>query len=91
MPAPLSATESSRVVAMRGRTTFQGKVPVAAGAKKLSAYVHVKAFLVADTHGAEMVDRRYAEGARILLAERWDNLDGVAGRNYAFDIAAPQN
>lgn len=84
----LTAASGSRVVPLPGRTSYEGTLALPKGAKSLASYMHVRAFLKVDySKYGEVMDRRYPDGARILLRERWDNLGNVPGQNYERAIA----
>jgi hypothetical protein len=82
---PLSANAKSRLLTANGRTAYEGLLAVPAGAKKVEAYFHVKAFLVVNYDKFSNVGwRKYGQGERLLVREKWDNLNGVANSNYSF-------
>jgi hypothetical protein len=73
---------SSRLL-LSPRTAFESTLHAEEGARALSAYFHVKVFLAVDyARYGNVTSRRYAQGDRVLLRERYDNADGVAFRNY---------
>lgn len=79
----LTAAEASRVVPLPGRKSYEGKIALPKGATNLASFMHVRAFLKVDySKYGEVMDRRYADGARILMRERWDNVGNAAGQNY---------
>jgi hypothetical protein len=83
----LPATSESRLLPRGGRTSYETKLPLPAGARKLSTYFHVKAYLVADyTRYGNITWKKYADGARVLVREKWDNKDGQPGQNYDFTL-----
>ncbi len=88
--APLAPTTTSRVLRAQGRTAYETSLFVPQFPHKLDMYFHVKAFLVVDyaRYGANVKTRRYNQGDRILVRERWDNLGGNANANYEFPIDA---
>jgi hypothetical protein len=82
---PLTANAKSRLLSASGRTAYEGLVAVPAGAKKVETYFHVKAFLVVNYDKFTNVGwRKYGGGERLLVREKWDNLNGVANSNYSF-------
>jgi hypothetical protein len=85
---PLNATTRSRVVNGQGRTAYETTIYATQNATKLDLYFHVKAFLVVDysKYGNSVVSRRYNQGDRILVRERWDNLNGQAFQNYELPV-----
>jgi hypothetical protein len=69
-----------------GRTGFERKLSVPAGATRLSMYFHVKAYLVADYTGyGGITEQWYAQGSRNLVREKWDNPSG-SYTNYDFSL-----
>jgi hypothetical protein len=71
------------------RTAYETTLHAPAGARKLSAYFHVKVYLVVDySRWNNVTWRRYNQGDRILLRDRYDNRDGVAFQNYELPIEA---
>ena len=73
---------SSRLV-LAPRTAFEATLHAPEGARTLAAYFHVKVFLAVDyARYGNVTSRRYHQGDRVLLRERYDNPDGVAFRNY---------
>jgi hypothetical protein len=90
---PLTAAASPRVLDLAGRTAYQATLYPPTSNSTLSVYLHVKAYLVADYSAVtgSSVTEWYAQGARILLAEKWDNPNGTAFANYDFPVAlAPE-
>ena len=88
--APLTPTTTSRVLRAQGRTAYETSIYVPQYPHKLDVYFHVKAFLVVDysRYGSSVKTRRYNQGDRILVRERWDNFGGNANANYDFPIDA---
>jgi hypothetical protein len=85
--APLPATPTSRLLPPFGRTGYEAPISVPATATKVDLYLHVKATLIVDyTKYQNVTERRYAQGDRILMREKWDNAGGVAGQNYALGV-----
>lgn len=82
---PLTANAKSRLLPPYGRIAYEGQLAVPNGAQKLEVYFHVKTFLVVDyAKFSNVVDRRYAQGARLLVREKWDNENGTYADNYDF-------
>lgn len=80
----LTPNASSRLLPL-GRTAFETSLAIPAGAKSLKMYFHVKAFLVVDySKYPNATWKRYADGERILVRERWDNENGVVHDDYDF-------
>jgi hypothetical protein len=85
---PLVANAHSRLLP-QNRTAYEGRIFVPQGAQSLQLYFHVKAFLKVDYSKHQNVrSRRYAEGARLLVSERWDNENGATHDNYDFATEA---
>lgn len=79
---------ASRLV-LSPRTAFETTLHAPAGARSLSAYFHVKVFLTVDySRYGNVLSRRYAQGDRVLLRDRYDNLNGVAYQNYQLPLEA---
>lgn len=82
---PLTASSKSRLLQAVGRTAYEGQLALPASAKKLEIYFHVKTFLVVDyTKFSHVGWRKYEQGARILVREKWDNENGAYADNYDF-------
>ena len=89
--APLPQTSTSRLLPPFGRTAFEAKLNVPENATKLSLYAHVRAILVVDySKYSNVTERRYNQGDRILMREKWDNEGGVAGQNYELGVEPRQ-
>jgi len=83
----LAARAGSPLVG-NGRTSYETTLRVPAGARRMSVYFHVKTYLVANYASyPSATHRRYAEGERVLVRERWDNPSG-AFTNYDYDLEA---
>jgi hypothetical protein len=81
----LAANAASRLMPPSGRVAYEGSVAIAAGAKKLEIYFHVKTFLKVDYSKYQNIKwQKYAPGDRILVREKWDNENGVAFDNWDF-------
>jgi hypothetical protein len=83
---PLVANTNSRVLPYgQGRTAYEGNVY--AYGNTLNLYFHVKAYLVADyTKYTNVTSKKYVDGQRLFLRERWDNLNGQPNNNYDFPL-----
>ena len=83
----LTATTTSRVLDLAGRTAYEGQIWVPSNASGVFLYFHVKAYLVVDytPWGSSVDNRRYNQGDRILLSERWDNPNGP-DTNYELPV-----
>jgi hypothetical protein len=78
---PMAASTVSRL-APTGRTFYEARVAAPVGARKLRAYVHVKTYLIVDyTRFSNVLTRKFNQGDRILVREKWDQ-PGGAGSNY---------
>jgi hypothetical protein len=81
----LIANAKSRLLPPYGRVGYEGTLAVPAGAGHVELYFHVKTFLVVSYGKFSNVGwRKYADGARILVREKWDNDHGVYAANYDF-------
>lgn len=79
----LAANAKSRLMPPAGRTAYEGSIALPKAAKKLELAFHVKAYLVVDySRYPNMKWQKYAQGQRILVADRWDNENGQAFDNY---------
>jgi hypothetical protein len=87
--APLTANASPRVLeAAPGRTAYETLINPSPASETLNLYVHVKAYLVADysSFTGQNINAFYAQGARVLLAEKWDNPGGQSFANYTYPV-----
>lgn len=85
----LSPNGKSRVLPPFGRTAFEGTIPVPREAGALAIYFHVKAFLKADyARYTNITWKKYDDGARVLVREKWDNENGAAGDNWDLETEA---
>ena len=82
----LAANGNSRVLPYgQGRTAYEGNVY--AYGDTLNLYFHIKAYLIADySKYTNVTSRRYVDGERVFLRERWDNRDGQPHKNYDFPL-----
>lgn len=79
----LTANGKSRLMPPYGRTAWEAKVDVPASAKGLQLYFHVRAFLKVDySRYSNITWKRYADGERILVREKWDNENNAPGDNW---------
>jgi hypothetical protein len=82
---PLTANAKSRLMPPYGRVAYEGALALPAGAQKIEVYFHVRTFLVVDYGKFSNVGwRKYQQGERILVREKWDNEHGAVGDNYDF-------
>ena len=85
----LTGNSSSHLMTLAGRIAYEGALTVPAGAQHVDVYFHLKAFLVVDYNSFSGVKyRRYSQGDRILLREKWDNFQGKAYADYDFATEA---
>ncbi len=83
--APLTANAASRLLSSRGRTAYEAKLALPGDAQKLELFFHVKTFLKVDySRAGDVRWRKYQDGERILVREKWDNENGVVFDNYDF-------
>jgi hypothetical protein len=82
----LLATPNARVVPYgQGRVAYEGNAR--AYGNSVNVYFHIRAYLVADySKYTRVTEQWYADGQRLSLGERWDNLNGQAGKNYDFAL-----
>lgn len=85
----LTGNSASRLMTLAGRIAYEGSLAVPAGAQHVDVYFHLKAWLVVDYNNFSGVKwRRYNQGDRILLREKWDNFEGKAYSDYDFPTAS---
>lgn len=73
----------------QSRVCYEGNISVPKGARSLQVYFHVRAFLKVDySRFHDIRWRKYADGERILLREKWDNEHGTQDDNYDFSVRA---
>lgn len=81
----LVANSKSSVLPQSGRTAYEGSLFLPKKAKGLQLYFHVKAYLTVDySRFTNVLSRRYEDGARMLVRERWDNENGTPRDDYDF-------
>lgn len=81
----LTANAASRLVSGWNRTAFETALSLPKKAQKLEVYFHVKTFLKVDySRYSNIRWSKYQQGERILVAEKWDNENGVVFDNYDF-------
>lgn len=84
---PLPQIASHLVLAPR--TAFETTLASPPSAQNLFAYFHVKAFLTVDySRWGTVLTRRYKQGDKVLLRDRYDNLNGVPFKNYQLPLEA---
>lgn len=85
----LVANGKSRLMPPTGRVAYEGSVSIPNNAQGLQLYFHVKAFLKVDYSKHQNVKwRKYADGERRLVREKWDNENGAVNDNYDFTTEA---
>lgn len=81
----LAKNDKSRIVSGFGRSGYEGSIVIPKSAQKVEVYFHVKTFLKVDYDRFSNVGwRKYGQGERILVREKWDNENGVVFDNYDF-------
>jgi len=81
----LSRNDKSRIVSGFGRVAYEGTLAIPKTAQKIEVYFHVKTFLKVDYDRFSNVGwRKYNQGERILVREKWDNENGAVYDNYDF-------
>ncbi len=81
----LLANGKSRLMPPMGRVAYEGSLSLPKTAQSLQLYFHVKAFLKVDYSKHQNITwRKYADGDRRLVREKWDNENGTANDNYDF-------
>ncbi len=86
----LVADAKSRLMPSYGRTAYEGSLSIPSGAQHVDFYFHVRAYLVVDySRYSDVKWQKYTPGSRILVREKWDNLNGVAFANYDFTTESP--
>jgi hypothetical protein len=85
----LTANAKSKLLSGYGRVAYEGNLALPGTAKNLEIYFHVKTFLVVDYSKFSNVGwRKYQQGERILVREKWDNEHGAYADNYDFATEA---
>jgi hypothetical protein len=80
---PLQANAKSRLMPPHGRTAWETTISVPTDAQGLQLYFHVKAFLKVDySRFSNITWRKYGDGERILVREKWDNENAAPGDNW---------
>lgn len=83
--AALPANASSKLVAI-GRTAFEQSIKIPAKATRMSLYVHVKTYLVADYTPYNNVSQKwYGDNEHVLKGDQYDNPFG-AFSNYDYNL-----
>lgn len=81
----LTANAKSRLMPPFGRMAYEGAITVPNAGQKIEIYFHVKTFLKVDYSRFSNIGwRKYNQGDRLLVREKWDNENGVAFDNYDF-------
>jgi hypothetical protein len=89
--APMTPNGASQFVQQQSwRTIFESKVAIPNNATQMKIYYHVKTYLVANYNVyGEITWKKYGDGEKILLAERWDNPSGPSS-NYDVGVEASE-
>jgi hypothetical protein len=82
---PLPMNKNSRLLGP-GRTSFEANVDIPEKASRLALYVHVRTYLVANYPAGGVVTKWYADGEKILKADKYDNPGGQPFVNYQYGI-----
>lgn len=83
--APLTANTNSRVLGA-GRTSYESNLEIPAKAMRMALYVHVRTYVVANYPAVPNVTKWYADGEKILKADKYDNPGGQPFANYEFGV-----
>lgn len=88
----LTANAKSRLLPMSSnRTAYEGTLSIPSSGKSFQIYFHVKAFLKVDYSkfaSSSIRWRKYNDGERILVREKWDNENGAPNDNWDFTTSA---
>lgn len=88
---PMGLNTESVFVSQPWRKVYESRLAVPANVTKMEVYFHIRTYLKVDyTRFGNVTERRYQQGERILVAERWDNPDG-AGSNFGIGVEKPQD
>lgn len=83
---PSNPTSALLPLGAYGRVAYESTVPIPATATKMSLYLHVKAYLIADYSGvSDVIQQWYPQGQSILLRDSHDNPSGPF-TNYDFTL-----
>jgi hypothetical protein len=83
---PSNPTSPFLPLGARGRVAYESTVPVPANATKMSLYLHVKVYLIADYSGvSDIIQQWYPQDQSILLRNSYDNPNGPF-TNYTFSL-----
>lgn len=80
----MNANTASRLLPA-GRTAFESTESVPAGVTNMQLYARVKTYVIADYSGYANPQKWYADGAKVLKADKYDNPNG-AFTNYDFQV-----
>lgn len=81
----LMPNKTSRVLDA-GRTSYETNLDIPAKASRMSLYVHIKTYLVANYPMASGVTKWYGDGERVLKADKYDNPGGQPFVNYQYGV-----
>lgn len=83
--ALLPPNKNSRLLGA-GRTSYESTIDVPAKATRMSLYVHVRTYLVANYPAAANITKWYTDGEKIQKADKYDNPGSQPFVNYDFGI-----
>ena len=81
----LTPNKNSRVVGA-GRTSYETNLDIPPKASRMALYVHVGTYLVANYPAGANVTKWYADGERVMKADKYDNPGGQPFVNYQYGI-----
>jgi hypothetical protein len=87
-PEQLMAGNAASVllpIGATGRTVYETAFTVPLKATKVSIYLHIKAFLIADYSGHDVVQQWYQQGSSTLVRDSYDNPNGPF-TNYDYSL-----
>jgi hypothetical protein len=87
----LTENKKSTYLPYNGRTAYETAFAIPQTAAKVAVYYHVRTYLIVDysMYGSSVLSRKYNQGDRILLAEKWDNPAGSSS-NYNLSVDQPE-
>lgn len=81
----LTANKNSRTLGP-GRTAYETMLNIPAKASRMQIYIHIKTYVVAKYPQGVAVTKWYADGERVLKADKYDNPGGQPFVNYQYGI-----
>lgn len=81
----LTPNKNSRVLGP-GRTAYETLLNIPAKASRMQIYIHIKTYVVANYPMGVAVTKWYADGERVLKADKYDNPGGQPFVNYQYGI-----